>query len=109
MNIARIRDGVVTNIETASTEWLREHEHDHGVTFVKYDAEKETPFIGYEWNAAEGFQPPPPTNFHTDAETRFDICRKCDRLDEHDTCTECGCWAAAKVRRDGETCPIGKW
>lgn len=109
MNIARIANGVVTNIEVAEPEWVKAHEHDHGVTFVAYNPDTEAPYIGYEWNAAEGFQPPPPDAEAPTADQRFAICRGCDKLDEHGTCTACGCWAAAKVRRHDEACPIGKW
>lgn len=55
------------------------------------------------------------------ADTRFDICLKCDKRDaDENTCTVCGCfldlktaaktnWNAKRLRSEITHCPLGKW
>ena len=44
------------------------------------------------------------------AQQRLDICNKCKDLDKNlGRCTLCGCFVAAKVKADYESCPSGKW
>lgn len=42
-------------------------------------------------------------------ETRYDICKKCDRLTMIKTCKECGCIMPLKVKIPSASCPLGKW
>ena len=59
MNIAHIENGTVVNIEVASQEWLDEHAHDAGVTYVPYtDDQPDPPQIGLGWDAVTGFEQP---------------------------------------------------
>ena len=44
------------------------------------------------------------------AKERLDICSKCKDLDKNlGRCTLCGCFVAAKVKADYESCPSRKW
>lgn len=44
------------------------------------------------------------------AQHRLDVCNKCKDLDKNlGRCTLCGCFVAAKVKADYESCPSGKW
>ena len=44
------------------------------------------------------------------AQQRLDVCNKCKDLDKNlGRCTLCGCFVAAKVKADYESCPSRKW
>jgi hypothetical protein len=43
-------------------------------------------------------------------EERYDICKQCPHYISITTsCTQCGCFMAAKTYLAGAECPIGKW
>jgi hypothetical protein len=58
MNIARIADGVVTNIEVADDEWIAANQGIDAFTFVAYTDENPG-HIGLSWTEEEGFEQPP--------------------------------------------------
>lgn len=44
------------------------------------------------------------------AQSRFDICKQCDRLiPVVSMCKECGCAMKIKVKMTNSVCPLGKW
>ena len=58
VDIARIKDGVVANIEVATQEWIDENMGIDGYTFVFIT--KENPaHIGLGWSELSGFEQPP--------------------------------------------------
>jgi hypothetical protein len=57
MNIARIIDGIVENIEVADQEWLDIHQHANCV-LVPYEDDNPA-YIGLRWSKEEGFEQPP--------------------------------------------------
>lgn len=57
MNIARIKDGTVINIEIADDEWTEQADDDE-VTFIAYD-DTNPAFVGLSWSQADGFEQPP--------------------------------------------------
>jgi hypothetical protein len=41
---------------------------------------------------------------------RLRLCLVCPELDpQQGRCTKCGCPVVAKVQRQGDKCPVGKW
>lgn len=58
MNIARIRDGVVTNVEVADQEWIDSNQDAGGFHFEPYTDEQPA-HIGLAWSEADGFEQPP--------------------------------------------------
>ena len=55
--IARIRDGIVVNIEMAHQEWIDDNQGLEGFTFVPYTSEQPA-WIGLGWTKAGGFEQP---------------------------------------------------
>lgn len=43
-----------------------------------------------------------------DAQSRLEICSRCNQLDGH-TCKTCGCYVPLKVRAAAWHCPLAKW
>ena len=61
MNLARVRDGVVVNIEVADTEWLsaaQATKNDDSVELIEYTDDAPA-HIGYRYNPEQGFEQPP--------------------------------------------------
>lgn len=61
MNVARVHNGVVVNIEVADTEWLRAAQatkNDDGVELIEY-TDAAPAHIGYGYDRARGFEQPP--------------------------------------------------
>ena len=61
MNVARVRGGVVINIEAADEEWLRTMQAtkiDDGVELIAYTDDNPA-HIGYGYDPAHGFEQPP--------------------------------------------------
>lgn len=44
-----------------------------------------------------------------EAEKRIKICVNCDKLNDRNFCTLCGCYMSAKVRSHKSHCKIKKW
>lgn len=62
MNVARIKDGIVVNLEVADEAWVAENDGVDGYTFVAYDL-----------YAGESAAPPPQIGFRLDPATgRFE-------------------------------------
>jgi hypothetical protein len=59
VNIARIDDGVVVNLEVVTQDWLDDNADDPNFTFVAY-IEGDYPTIGYGYDPVTGFDYPPP-------------------------------------------------
>ena len=55
VNIARIKDGIVVNIEIADAEWMAANLGADGFTFIAYGSE-DHPHIGHGWNQVDGFE-----------------------------------------------------
>jgi hypothetical protein len=54
----------------------------------------------------------PNTEYASEEEAgrRFDICLKCPSLNKSTkTCSECGCFMAAKTKLSHAHCPLNKW
>lgn len=66
MNIARIRNGIVINIEVADQEWIDANQGTDGCTFVEYTNEQPA-HIGFGWTEANGFEQPPPDQLSPEA------------------------------------------
>lgn len=58
MNVARIENGVVANIEVAEQDWIDECAA-NGITLVPYGDQPIQ--AGMSWSEADGFGPPPLT------------------------------------------------
>jgi hypothetical protein len=43
------------------------------------------------------------------AESRYDICKKCDKLNTFKFCKECKCFMPAKTKLLNASCPLKKW
>lgn len=66
MNIARIKDGIVVNLEVADAEWVAENDGIDGFTFIEY-TDTQSAHIGLIWNQLDGFeQPVMPAEFLTE-------------------------------------------
>lgn len=59
MNIARIEDGIVVNIEVADAEWLDAQTPPPGVALVPYTPDNPA-FIGLGYDPETGFEQPTP-------------------------------------------------
>jgi hypothetical protein len=59
MNMARVIDGVVTNIEVVSEEWLDLNQPNSDVLFVVYGDDNPA-HIGLSWDQINGFEQPIP-------------------------------------------------
>jgi hypothetical protein len=57
MNIARIKDGIVVNIEVADREWLEKNQGLDGFYFIEWTYDSPA-YIGYGWNELSGFEQP---------------------------------------------------
>ena len=57
MDIARIVNGLVVNIEIADQEWIDANQGIDGFTFVAY-TDANVAHIGLGWNEADGFEQP---------------------------------------------------
>jgi len=57
MNIARIKNGIVVNIEVADAAWVAENEGIDGFTFIPY-TEEQAVRNGFVWNEITGFEQP---------------------------------------------------
>lgn len=57
MNIARIVNGLVVNIEIADQEWIDANQGVDGCTFVPY-TDSNVAYIGLGWNEIDGFEQP---------------------------------------------------
>lgn len=57
MNIARIVNGLVVNIEIADQEWIDANQGVDGCTFVPY-TDVNVAHIGLGWNETDGFEQP---------------------------------------------------
>ena len=57
-SIARIKDGLVTNLEVADDEWIAANQGINGFVFISYTDEKPA-HIGLAWTEEEGFEQPP--------------------------------------------------
>jgi hypothetical protein len=55
MHIARIKNGIVVNLEVASQKWIDENQGVDGFTLVPY-TNKDNPQIGLGWSEKEGFE-----------------------------------------------------
>lgn len=55
MDVARIRDGIVVNIESASQEWLEANSNGGDFIFVPF-TEENPAVIGLGWNEVDGFE-----------------------------------------------------
>ena len=68
LNIARIENGIVKNIEVADQEWFNLQENNDEVYFVVVTDEK-IPWVGYPYNKQtnEFERPPGCSNFDTNA------------------------------------------
>jgi hypothetical protein len=58
MNIARIKDGVVVNLEVADAEWVNANNGINDYVFVEY-SDSDPAHIGLGWSSEEGFEQPP--------------------------------------------------
>ena len=67
MNIARVKDGVVINIEIADETWVAANQGIDGYEFVPYDAASPAA-PGYLWDGAT-FAPPPEPDRTTGSST----------------------------------------
>ena len=43
------------------------------------------------------------------AQTRMDICNKCDAKNDLNICTACGCFLPAKTKLANAECPMNLW
>jgi len=44
------------------------------------------------------------------ADSRYSICQECPLFNQTTkTCSECGCFMAAKTKLKLAACPVGKW
>lgn len=59
MNVARIKDGIVVNIEVADEAWVVAHDGEDGYTFIAYEDTDPRPHIGLTWSKRGGFEQPP--------------------------------------------------
>jgi hypothetical protein len=59
MNVARIIDGIVVNIEVADPAWIASNDDVDGVRIIPYTDEQPA-YIGLGWNESDGFEQPAP-------------------------------------------------
>ena len=59
MNIARVRNGIVENIEVATEEWLQNYSLETNEQVVLLSGQ-DAPHIGLSWSEATGFEQPEP-------------------------------------------------
>lgn len=57
MNIARIADGIVINIEVADASWIAQNDGVDGLRFIPYTDEQPA-WIGLAWSELDGFEQP---------------------------------------------------
>ena len=57
LNIARVVDGVVVNIEIANQDWFNENDNVDGIRFIPYVTENAA-HIGFAWGEETGFEQP---------------------------------------------------
>jgi hypothetical protein len=43
------------------------------------------------------------------ADSRYEICKTCERFNTLKFCKECGCFMPAKTKLAYVKCPLGKW
>jgi hypothetical protein len=60
MNVARIKNGIVVNLEVADAAWVAENEGIDEFIFIEYP-EKQVVHIGFGWNEITGFEQPSTT------------------------------------------------
>ena len=107
--VARVRNGIVLNIEVTSN-----FETGGSDLLVPCDPNSDNPpHIGLGYSKTHGFeQPPAPPapQIADNADARQLICEGCDSYQsEHKTCTECGCYTLAITAIADYVCPLGKW
>lgn len=62
MNVARIKNGVVINIEAAEPEWVNANQGIDDCVFVEYSNDQPA-HVGLSWNETSGFEQPPVIEF----------------------------------------------
>lgn len=72
LTIARIKDGVVINIEVASQEWIDANQGIDGCTFVPYTPEQPAA-LGHGYDEVTGFEQPAPDDTITVTKAELDV------------------------------------